>query len=108
MVKYNKDQLNQIFHALSDKTRRNMVERLTRGSLVATALAREYSISFPAVSKHLRVLEKASLVKLTRQGRVRLYSINSRQLEKARKWIEFWSKFWNKRLDNLEKFLKNN
>jgi DNA-binding transcriptional ArsR family regulator len=107
MVKYNQKQLNNIFHALADQTRRDIIERLSKEQYTATELANKYKISFPAVSKHLRVLESAKLVNNSRLGRQHIFSLNSDELNKAKLWVTYWSGYWNLQLDNLEKFLKN-
>ena len=106
MVKYNQTQLNNIFHALADQTRRDIVERLSKEQFSATELAQKYNVSFPAVSKHLRVLEAAKLVKNSHLGRQRIFSLNTEELNKAKAWMSHWSAYWNLQLDNLEEFLK--
>ena len=108
MVKYSEKQLDRIFSALSNRTRRDMVQRLAAKYQNASDLAREYNISFPAISKHLRVLEGANLVTVKKRGRQRIFSVNAEQLEQARAWAEYWSKFWNSSFDSLEKFLSKN
>jgi DNA-binding transcriptional ArsR family regulator len=108
MVKYKQRQLDALFSALSDATRRSMIERLSDTSLTASELAQAYRISFPAVSKHLKVLRQARIVTSVRRGRQHIFSINAGQLEQAREWMEHWAHYWNHQFDNLEKFLKNN
>ena len=105
MVKHSKKQLDGIFHALADSTRRDMVERLSFGSRDVSALAKEYRISLPAVSKHLKVLKQAGLVNFKKTGRQNIFSLNAVKLLEAREWMRYWSKFWNNELDNLEKYL---
>jgi len=105
MVNNIQKQLDGIFHALSDQTRRDIVQRLSQEQHTASELAEKYSMSFPAVSKHLRVLRQSRLVKGQRLGRRHIFSINSQELNKARAWMQHWSKYWNDRLDNLENFL---
>lgn len=105
MAKYNTQNLNQIFYALSDPTRRDIVQRLSGHSLAATQIAEHYRISFPAVSKHLKILEKADLVKRTRAGRQHSFRLRVEKLEQVNAWLKHWSGFWNSRLDSLEKYL---
>lgn len=110
MVKYHQSpkelQLDRIFSALSDQTRRDMIERLSAGQKSASDLASLYNISFPAVSKHLRVLQQSNLAQVTKVGRQRIFRINPAQLRQVQTWIQYWSHFWNASMDNLENFLK--
>lgn len=108
MDKYSQTQLNSLFHALSDQTRRDIVERLSEEQLTGNQLAGHYKISQAAVSKHLRVLEKADLVKNTKIGRKHIFTVNTKQMDHVRLWMEKWSKYWNKQLDNWENFLQTN
>ncbi len=105
MVKYNTEQLNRVFSALSDETRRGIIASLTRESLSAQELAAPYSISLPAISKHLKVLEKADLLQREVQGRQHIFSLNVKTLASASDWLEHHQKFWYQSLAKLDKYL---
>lgn len=106
MVKYTKDEtLDQTFAALSDPTRRALVARLAEGQACVTDLAEPFGMSLPAVSKHLRVLERAGLLKRTKDGRVHRLQLETRPLQTALEWISRYQKFWTEQLDSLESYL---
>ena len=94
--------LNRIFHALADPTRRAILDRLAAGEATVGHLARPFPMSFAAVSKHLGVLERAGLVAREARGRERVCRINPAALDDARAWLEFHERFWAERLDALE------
>jgi len=98
--------LDRTFSALADPTRRRMLEDLSRGDLCVTELARPYSMSLPAVSKHLRVLEKAGLIRRRRSGRVHHLKLEAEPMKQANAWIEEYRKFWEGSLDRLEEYLQ--
>jgi DNA-binding transcriptional ArsR family regulator len=98
--------LDRTFAALADPTRRRILERLAEGDRCVTDLARPYSMSLPAVSKHLRVLEKAGLVRRRRDGRVHRLRLEARPMQQAQAWIEAYRKFWEASLDRLDDYLK--
>lgn len=100
-------QLNLVFSALSDPTRRGMLEQLARGEANAGTLAQPYSISQPAASKHLRVLEKAGLIHRKRQGREHLIKVDPRPIEAARTWIGVYARFWREQFDAVDAYLKD-
>jgi DNA-binding transcriptional ArsR family regulator len=104
MVKYSAA-LDGIFGALSDPIRRNIVEQLTRGELTAGAIAADFSISQPAVSKHLKVLERCGLVKRTIVGREHHLRLAPRTLKSATAWLETQQRFWNASFDRLDAVL---
>ena len=91
--------------ALADPTRRAILQRLTRGDARVTELAKPFSISLNSVSKHIRVLERARLVRRHRVGREHVLSFNRKPLDDAAAWIEAQRAFWNDRLDALEREL---
>jgi DNA-binding transcriptional ArsR family regulator len=105
MVKYNSTQLNSIFSALSDETRRGIVASLTKESLSAQQLAAPYSMSLPAISKHLKVLEKANLVEREIKGRQHIFSLNVKTMASASEWLEQHQKFWHQSLAKLDSYL---
>ena len=106
MVKYSTNQIDSIFQSLADSTRRDILLRILNKELDVTEIASKYKMSLPAVSKHLKVLEKADLVIYKKEGREHYYKANPRALLEIQKYIDYYTKFWNDKLDNLEKFLK--
>jgi DNA-binding transcriptional ArsR family regulator len=105
MVKY-PSTLNQTFAALADPTRRRILAHLARGDRRVTDLARPHAMSLPAVSKHLRVLEKAGLLRRRRYGRVHQLKLEARPMQQAIRWIEEYRKFWDGSLDRLAEYLE--
>lgn len=101
-----KSKADLVFHALGDPTRRLMVERLSQQPLTVGELAEPLEMSFAGASKHVGVLEKAGLVARHKRGRERLCVLQAEPLEAARQWVEYYSKFWNARLDALDKALR--
>jgi DNA-binding transcriptional ArsR family regulator len=106
MVKYRNDALDATFSALSDPTRRAILARLAEGEAQVTELAEPFGISLPAVSKHLRVLEKAQLITRRVEGRVHRFVVNPVPLQSANNWIEHYQQFWQQQLDSLGEYLK--
>jgi DNA-binding transcriptional ArsR family regulator len=106
-----KEMLNQspaldlVFHALSDPTRRAIVDRLTRGPASVSALADPLAMSLPAVLQHLRVLEASGLVRSEKVGRVRTCQVEPLALGAAERWISERRGIWKQRLDRLGKYL---
>jgi DNA-binding transcriptional ArsR family regulator len=98
--------LDRTFGALADPTRRRILEHLAHGDRCVTDLARPYSISLPAVSKHLRVLEKAGLIRRHRNGRVHRLRLQAAPMQQAQKWIEEYRQFWEESFDRLDEYLK--
>lgn len=97
--------LDRVFHALGDPTRRAILNRLADGEATVGHLSRPFPLSFAAVSKHLGVLERAGLVTREARGRERVCRINPGALTDARAWLEFHERFWTDRLDALEAFV---
>jgi DNA-binding transcriptional ArsR family regulator len=106
MVKCSSRLLDRTFGALADPTRRRILEHLANGDRCVTDLARPYSMSLPAVSKHLRVLEKAGLVRRRRDGRVHRLKLDASPMKEAQQWIEEYRRFWEERLDRLDEYLQ--
>jgi DNA-binding transcriptional ArsR family regulator len=106
MVKYSPTTLNRTFAALADPTRRRILAHLARGDRRVTDLARPHAMSLPAVSKHLRILEKAGLLRRRRYGRVHEMQLNAQPLKKAAQWVEEYRKFWEGSLDRLAEYLE--
>ena len=98
--------MNRTFAALADPTRRRILEHLAQGDRCVTDLARPYSISLPAVSKHLRVLERAGLVRRRRKGRVHSLKLDAAPMQQAQVWIEEYRIFWEESFDRLDEYLK--
>jgi DNA-binding transcriptional ArsR family regulator len=97
-----------VFAALADPTRRRILEQLSgQGESRVTALAKPFRMSLPAISRHLRVLEKAHLVKRHRHGRVHLMRTDTVGLTEARKWIAQCAAAWESRFDALDELLKS-
>jgi DNA-binding transcriptional ArsR family regulator len=106
MVKYSPRTLNQTFAALADPTRRRILAQLARGDRRVTDLARPHAMSLPAISKHLRVLEKAGLLRRRRYGRVHQMRLDAKPLKQAARWVEEYRKFWEGSLDRLAEYLE--
>jgi len=106
MVKYTSRTLDRTFAALADPTRRQILAHLARGDRRVTDLARPHDMSLPAVSKHLRVLENAGLLRRRRYGRVHEMQLNAEPLKKAAQWVEEYRKFWEGSLDRLAAYLE--
>lgn len=105
MVEYHAEQLDKIFHALADSTRREMVRRLAGQELTVTELAAPYPMSLAAASKHIKVLEEAGLLHRTIRGRTHICRLDPQSLAAANAWIRFYDRFWNDQLDALEREL---
>jgi DNA-binding transcriptional ArsR family regulator len=105
MVKCSPQLLDRTFAALADPTRRRILEHLARGDHCVTDLAKPYRMSLPAVSKHLRVLERAGLVRRRRRGRVHSLKLEAGPMQQAQAWIEEYRKFWDESFDRLEEYL---
>jgi DNA-binding transcriptional ArsR family regulator len=106
MVKCSPRFLNRTFAALADPTRRRILEHLARGDRCVTDLARPHRMSLPAVSKHLRVLERAGLIRRQRCGRVHQLKLEAKPMKDAQQWIEEYRHFWEQNLDRLDLYLK--
>jgi len=107
MVKYYGNNLDATFGMLADPTRRRILERLARGGARVTDLAEPFAMSLPAVSKHLRVLEQAGLVRRTRLGREHHLELAPAPIQQALRWMEQYRKFWEGSLDALADYLEH-
>jgi DNA-binding transcriptional ArsR family regulator len=105
MVKYSSQTLDKTFAALSDPTRRAILARLARGDASVTELAAPFAMSLPAISKHLRVLERAGLVERTKDGRVHRLRLVAQPLHEAAVWIAHYQQFWDRQLAALADYL---
>ncbi|HYE39483.1 MAG TPA: metalloregulator ArsR/SmtB family transcription factor [Ramlibacter sp.] len=97
--------LDRVFWALSDATRRGVVEQLTRGPATVSDLAQPHGMSLPGFMKHLRVLEDAGLLVRAKEGRSVRCELAPRALEDAAMWLADYEKFWNAQLDALGRYL---
>jgi len=102
------DTLSRTFSALADPTRRAMLARLSKGKANVSDLAKPFlkEMSLPAVTKHLKVLEKAGLITKTREAQWRPCELNGRGLKHAADWMEHYRQFWEESFDRLEAYLK--
>jgi DNA-binding transcriptional ArsR family regulator len=98
------DRLDLVFHALSDRTRRSLLARLTHGPAIVTELAKPFAMSLPAASKHLRVLERARLISRNIDGRVHRCTLAPGPLREAEEWLNHYRSFWTETLDGLARY----
>ncbi len=105
MVERESSDLDRIFGALADPTRRGMLESLALGEAPIGELARPYEMSFAAASKHVRVLEIAGLVRREVRGRQHYCRVDAAQLARASNWLAAYAAFWHERMDALERLL---
>lgn len=105
MVNYSVDMLDETFAALASPIRRGMLERLSRGWATVGELAEPYDVSPPAISKHLRVLEKAGLVERRVRGRVHYCRLVPQRMEDAAAYLNFYRQFWQGQFQSLADFL---
>jgi DNA-binding transcriptional ArsR family regulator len=100
------DRLSATFGALADPTRRAILARLAKGPATVTDLARPFDMTLPAVSKHLKVLERAGLIERGREAQWRPCQLRARPLEEAADWMERYRELWEERFDRLDEYLK--
>jgi DNA-binding transcriptional ArsR family regulator len=98
-------QLDEVFAAVSDPTRRAIIARLASADARVTELASDFPISLNSTSKHIRILERAGLVRRTVIGRDHVLSLNAAPLAEAAEWIEHYREFWTNRLAALDEFM---
>lgn len=108
MVEYKEGTLNHTYAALADPTRRAILTQLLRQDARVTELAEPFNMSLNAVSKHLRVLERAGLIQREVRGREHYLSADPAPLQEAAEWLNTYRTFWEKRLDRLDSFLRQN
>jgi DNA-binding transcriptional ArsR family regulator len=97
--------LDGVFRALSDSTRRHVVARLSRGPASVSKLAASFDMALPSFVAHLNVLEHSGLVRSRKQGRVRTYELAAKRLQVAERWIAKQRELWERRLDQLDDYL---
>lgn len=100
------EQLNQVFQALADPTRRAVLKRLSRGPVSTLDLARPFDMALPSFTQHLSMLERFGLVKSRKSGRVRTFELAPKRLQAAEDWITDRRKLWEQRLDQLDAYLQ--
>lgn len=100
------DRLDATFAALADPTRRAILARLALGDTSVSELAKPFAMSLPAVSKHLKVLERAGLITRGRDAQTRPCRIDARALQEADAWLEEYRRLWEDRLDRLDDYLR--
>ncbi|HEX5456502.1 MAG TPA: metalloregulator ArsR/SmtB family transcription factor [Candidatus Saccharimonadales bacterium] len=104
MVEYTM-QLDSIFGALADSTRRDILRRIARGEMSISEIAEPYSLTFAAISKHLKVLEKAKLITKRRRGKEQVVYLAPKAFASAEEYLEFYRSLWEDRLNSLDKYL---
>ena len=100
------DQLSSTFAALADPTRRAILARLSTGEATVTELAEPFSVSLPAISKHLKVLERAGLISRGRSAQWRPCRLDAAPMKDASMWLEEYRRFWEGSFDRLEEHLR--
>ena len=106
MVEQKTAQLDSVFHALGDATRRRMLRELAKEERTVGELAQPFAISLAAASKHIKALENAGLIRREVRGRTHMCRLNPGPLANAHEWLSFYQQFWTDRLDALEQLLR--
>ncbi len=101
------EDVNTLFDALADPTRRAILVRLAEGEATVGVLSRPFAISAPAISRHLKVLEEAALITNERRGKERVCRLRPETLSKAKDWLDFSRRFWGASLERLDQHLKD-
>jgi DNA-binding transcriptional ArsR family regulator len=105
MVNLTSPKLDRVFQALADPTRRRILFQVASSTHHVARLARPFAISAPAISRHLKVLERAGIIERVKSGKFHRFKIKSRGIREAQTVLQQLVAFWSQRLDNLEKFL---
>lgn len=100
------DQLDRVFRALGDRTRRALLARLAREPAMVTELAAPFALSLPAVSRHIKVLERARLIRRTVDGRVHHCELDAAVLRDVDRWLEHYRQFWDANLEALARYVE--
>ena len=106
MVELQTAQLDSVFHALGDATRRHMLRDLANGERTVGQLAQPFSISLAAASKHIKALENAGLIRREVRGRTHLCRLDPGPLASANEWLTYYERFWTQSLDKLDELLR--
>jgi DNA-binding transcriptional ArsR family regulator len=104
----NSPDLDRVFGALADPIRRDILARLALGEATVGQLAQPFDVSRPAISKHLRVLEHARLVRRTPDGRMSRCELDAGPMREAAEWVERYRRFWEGQLDALKQYIEQN
>jgi DNA-binding transcriptional ArsR family regulator len=107
MIELQPPQLNAVFHALGDATRRQMLRELSQGERTVSQLAAPFEISLAAASKHIKALENAGLIRREVRGRTHLCRLDPGPLASAQEWLSFYEHFWTDRLNALDRLLRS-
>ena len=105
MVDYASDAMSTVFRALGDPTRRAMLRRLAGGERTVGELADPFEMSLAAASKHVKILERAGLVRRRVEGRTHHCRLDATRLARAQRWLAFYERFWDEKLDALDALL---
>jgi DNA-binding transcriptional ArsR family regulator len=105
MMVTTEDQLDAVFGALADPTRRSILARLTQGEATVAELVAPFEMSQPAISRHLKVLERAGLITRTRRATARLSHLRAKPLQDATEWLTAYREFWEERYERLDEVL---
>ena len=105
MMVTTEDQLDAVFGALADPTRRSILARLTQGEATVAELVAPFEMSQPAISRHLKVLERAGLITRTRRATARLSHLRAKPLQEANEWLTAYRDFWEERYERLDEVL---
>ena len=100
------DTLSSVFSALADPTRRAILQSLTQGPQSVQEIATPFSMTGPAITKHLKVLERAGLVKTDRRAQWRPRTLDASRLQEAQEWIESYRQYWEESFDRLDDYLQ--
>src|SRR3954469_25179210 len=100
------DRLSLTFAALADPTRRAILTRLSRGATTVNELAEPFAMSLPAISRHLKVLERTGLIERGREAQWRPCTLRAEPLKEATDWLEYYRRFWEESFDRLEVYLQ--
>lgn len=106
MVELDAPQLDPVFHALGDRTRRRMLRELAEGERTVGQLAEPFEMSLAAASKHIKVLENAGLIRREVRGRIHVCRLDPGPLASVREWLAFYEHFWTDRLTVLDRLLR--
>jgi DNA-binding transcriptional ArsR family regulator len=106
MVERQSPNLDSVFRALGDATRRQMLSELAKGQRTVSELAEPFDMSLAAASKHIKALERAGLLRREVLGRMHVCQIVAQPLAQANEWLRFYERFWSSRLDKLERLLQ--
>lgn len=106
MVELDSQQLDSVFHAIGDATRRRMLRQLADGERTVGQLAEPFAMSLAAASKHIKTLESAGLIRREVRGRTHVCRLDPGPLASADEWLSFYERFWTERLDVLDRLLR--